>query len=195
MQKPNLVKATYFEQITIPVRVAKLLKDNGMEQAFQTIRDRYCVNYDDKYSVLIDALENLCGHVDNDYDEEDMIATMYFSDQTIMEYYRLCLEEARLKKIPFSETPSVQRAEWNVREWMDAPGCYYELRIETQKEWGCGIVFEYDAEYFYEFYALLSRMLPVLVFYKESLPAFRWEVEQLKRPFAIVPYHSKGAAA
>lgn len=185
-------------ELTIPVRVAKLLKENGMEQAFQNILEEYSIDCDGEYWVSIYALENLCDHVENDYDEQEEIVTMYFSDRTVMEYYRLCQDEARLTQVPFSETPSVKQAEENVRKCLDVPECYYcgyWLRVEPEEEWGYGIVFEYDASYFYEFYALLSRMVQVLVFYRENLPALRREVDQLKRPFAIVPYQPKGAAA
>lgn len=187
-----------FWQLTVSVRVAKLLKDNGMEQLFEGIRDRYAVDCDSEYWVAIEALENLCEYVESNYNEYDETGTMYFSDQTIMEYFRLSLEEARLKKIRFTQTPSVQRAIRSAKEWMEAPGCYYcayLLKLRPKQEWGCGILFEYDGSYFCEFYALLSRMVQVLAFYRENLPALRREVDQLKKVFAIVPYQPKGAAA
>jgi len=185
-------------QALIPVRVAKLLKDNGMEQAFQVIRDGYLVDYYDEFPASIEALENISDYFEGDYNEDEDISTMFFSDQSIMEYYRLCQEETRIKKIRFEESVHVYKAAERVRGWLEAPGCYYcdyRLEIKPAEQWGCGILFLYDPNYFYEFYPLLYNMLGALSFYKESLPALRREVDELKRPFAIVPYDPKGAAA
>lgn len=187
-----------FSYVMIPVRIAKLFKDKGMDQAFELIRDNYCVDYDDEYSATFDALGLISDFFESDHDEEQGISTMYFSDQTLMEYYRLCREETRLKKIPFQASVYVRQAEMNVQKWLDSPDCYYcdyQLKIEPEKQWGCGIVFLFDSDYFNEFYPLIYNMLGALNFYKTILPAFRREVDALKRPFAIVPYEPKGAAA
>lgn len=187
-----------FSCVMIPVRIAKLFKDKGMDQAFQLIRDDYCADYDDEYPATFDALGLISDFFESDHDEEQGISTMYFSDQTLMEYYRLCREETRLKKIPFQASVYVRQAEMNVQRWLDSPDCYYcdyQLKIEPEKQWGCGIVFLFDSDYFNEFYPLIYNMLGALNFYKTNLPALRREVDALKRPFAIVPYEPKGAAA
>ncbi len=187
-----------FSCVMIPVRIAKLFKDKGMDQAFQLIRDDYCADYDDEYPATFDALGLISDFFESDHDEEQGISTMYFSDQTLMEYYRLCREETRLKKIPFQASVYVRQAEMNVQKWLDSPDCYYcdyQLKIEPEKQWGCGIVFLFDSDYFNEFYPLIYNMLGALNFYKTNLPALRREVDALKRPFAIVPYEPKGAAA
>ncbi len=183
-----------FSQAIIPLRIAKLLKDKGQEQAFETIRDCYHIDDEDEFPALLDALGAISDFFD-DYDEEQGISAMYFSDQSIKEYYWLCREETRLKKIPFWKSAYVSRAAANARRWLDSPGCYYcdyQLKTDLEEPWGCGIVFLYDPDYFYEFYPLLHNMLGALSFYKEHLPALRREVDQLKRPFAIVPYTPKG---
>ena len=187
-----------FSCVMIPVRIAKLFKDKGMDQAFQLIRDDYCADYDDEYPATFDALGLISDFFESDHAEEQGISTMYFSDQTLMEYYRLCREETRLKKIPFQASVYVRQAEMNVQKWLDSPDCYYcdyQLKIEPEKQWGCGIVFLFDSDYFNEFYPLIYNMLGALNFYKTNLPALRREVDALKRPFAIVPYEPKGAAA
>ena len=187
-----------FSCVMIPVRIAKLFKDKGMDQAFQLIRDDYCADYDDEYPATFDALGLISDFFESDHDEEQGISTMYFSDQTLMEYYRLCREETRLKKIPFQASVYVRQAEMNVQKWLDSPDCYYcdyQLKSEPEKQWGCGIVFLFDSDYFNEFYPLIYNMLGALNFYKTNLPALRREVDALKRPFAIVPYEPKGAAA
>ena len=189
--------AESFSQALIPVRVAKLLKENQKNLAFEIVRDLFCVDCDDEFSASIEALENICDHFDHDCSEDHSEYFMYFSDQTIMEYYQLCREETRLKKIPFEGSSHVLKAEWAVRRWMEVPGCFYcdhKLEAEPDKSWGCGIRFTYSYEFF-EFYPLLERMLGVLDFYTQSLPALRREVDELKRPFAIDPYDPKGAAA
>lgn len=184
-----------FSLALIPLRIAKLLKDHGMDQAFEAIQNDYHVDDGDEYPASLDALGTISDFFEDNYEEEQSVATMYFSDQSIMEYYRLCREEARLKKIPLWESPYVSRAEMSVQRWLEAPGCYYcdyRLEIDPDKQWGCGIVFLYDSDYFYEFYPLFHNMLGALSFYKEALPDLRREVDRLKRPFAIVPYTPKG---
>ena len=74
-----------FSYVMIPVRIAKLFKDKGMDQAFELIRDNYCVDYDDEYSATFDALELISDFFESDHDEEQGISTMYFSDQTLMQ--------------------------------------------------------------------------------------------------------------
>lgn len=187
----------FFDALVV-VRVAKLLKDHGREDAFQLIRDCYCADYDDEYPASIEALENISDFFRHDYDDESDMERMYFSDRAIMEYYRLCREDARLRKIPFEESPLVKKAEDYVQEWMNEPGCYYcgyGIKLDPEEQWGCGIIFDYSAYDFYEYYPLLQRMLHVLDFYRDELPTLRREVDALKRPFAIVPYLPKGGAA
>ena len=45
-----------FSQAIIPLRIAKLLKDKGQEQAFETIRDCYHIDDEDEFPALLDAL-------------------------------------------------------------------------------------------------------------------------------------------
>lgn len=184
-------------QALVPVQVAKLLKTYGEEAAFQAVCRICSVDSNDEYAASIEALEHIYDFVERDYDEANDIEMMYFSDQTIMEYYRLCREDARLRKIPFEKSPLVRKAADHVREWLYEAECYYcgyELRIDPEKQWGCGIFFECFTEMFWEYYPLLRRLLNALAFFKAELPALRREVDALKRPFAIVPYTPKGAA-
>lgn len=74
-----------------------------------------------------------------------------------------------MKKIPFDQCPYVRDAEGHAREWLYVNGCYYcayELKLNPEEAWGCGIRFEYSTCEFWEFCPLLERMLEVLDFYK-----------------------------
>ena len=177
------------------VRVAKALKDHGKGSAFQAISGYPCDPYFEQ-EVCVRALEEMCCHFRADYDEENEIENLFFSDHSLMEYYRLCREHARLAQISFERSPWVARAVAHVREWLDVEDCYYcsyELKTEPGAEWGCGIQFQYDASYFWEFPFLALRMLAALAFYEWELPTLRVEVDRLKRPYALVLVPPKAA--
>ena len=119
------------------VRVAKALKDHGKGSAFQAISGYPCDPYFEQ-EVCVRALEEMCCHFRADYDEENEIENLFFSDHSLMEYYRLCREHARLAQISFERSPWVARAVAHVREWLDVEDCYYcsyELKTEPGAEW------------------------------------------------------------
>lgn len=188
----------FFPRAVTGVQVAKLLWDYQKRDAFKDVCTGSPIDEDCEYMTVIEALHSICDYVSSDDESDEEASYFYFSDQTIMEYYRLCQEYARMKGLPFGECTLVQEAANHVREWLEVIDCYYcgyELETDTEKQWGCGIRFLYDMDYFWEFYPLLQRMLKVLSFFQEKLPALRREVDATKRPFAIVPYEPKGAAA
>ena len=170
--------------------MAKLLKEHSKEDAFQLICHTCCIDSDFEYQACVNALENISDFFQSDCDEndDDDAEILYFSDRTMMEYYWLCREYARLKEISFDVCPYVRNAKKHAREWLYVNGCYYcsyELEIDLEKAWGCGIRFEYSTCEFWEFLPLLERMLEVLDFYKTELPKLRSEMEGLKRPYAL----------
>ena len=173
-----------------PVRAALLLKQYGKDDVFQQICTYYAVNPDEDLSAYYDALAYISDYFEaSDADESsDDVASMYFSDRDMMEYYRLCREFARLNHLPFEECCPVLKAKSHVQEWMGADGCYYcgyTLQTDTTTEWGCGILFQYCVYEFWEFFPLLQRTLEALAFYKRELPALRHEVDDLKRNYAL----------
>lgn len=177
-----------FSSALAVVRVAKLLKDHNREGAFQMLCYTCCVDPDFEYQAYLNALENISDFYRSDCNEADDAEILYFSDRTMMEYYWLCREYARLKEIPFDVCPYVGNAKKHAREWLYVDGCYYcsyELEIDLEKKWGCGIWFTYYSSEFWEFIPLLERMLEVLDFYKAELSKLRSEVEGLKRPYAL----------
>lgn len=185
----------FFQRAVTGVQVAKLLWDHKKENAFQEVCAGCRVDEDCEHMTVVEALYNICDHVIGDDGEEEDVGFFYFSDRTMMDYFRLCREYARMKKIPFEECPPVKEAEAHIWDWLGVTDCYYcgyALKTDTEKSWGCGIRFEYDVEYFWEYYPLLQRMLEALAFFPEKLPALGREVDALKRPFAIVPYVPKG---
>ena len=161
-----------FPSALMVVRVAKLLKEHGREGAFQMVCHTCCIHSDFEYQSCIEALENISDHFEAEYHEDNETEILYFSDRGMMEYFQLCREYARLKKIPFEQCIYVRDAKGHAREWLYVNGC-------------CGIRFEYSTCEFWEFCPLLERMLEVLDFYKTELPKLRSEVEELKRPYAL----------
>lgn len=177
-----------FPSALMVVRVAKLLKEHGREGAFQMVCHTCCIHSDFEYQSCIEALENISDHFEAEYHEDNETEILYFSDRGMMEYFQLCREYARLKKIPFEQCIYVRDAKGHAREWLYVNGCYYctyELKLNPEEAWGCGIRFEYSTCEFWEFCPLLERMLEVLDFYKTELPKLRSEVEELKRPYAL----------
>lgn len=77
-----------FPSALMVVRVAKLLKQHGREDAFQMVCHTCYVHPDFEYQSCIEALENISDHFEAEYDEDNETEILYFSDRGMMEYFR-----------------------------------------------------------------------------------------------------------
>lgn len=170
------------------LEVAAMVYETGYEHILEDLSE-YCFIQDEEYEFATNGIHGLCDFVGENYDENNEINSLYFSSEDMMDYYRLCRELSKLCNIPLKKCPYMQRAETTVREWLFQLDCYYcnyRLQTKINHKWASGIVFQYDASYFYEYLALFSRLLYVFSFYSEMVKELRLEVEAMKRQQAVL---------
>lgn len=157
---------------------AKKLYDVGRSDILDIVDGE--INPDDCISFGYEAVQYVCDRVYINYSERRDLYTYYFSDESIMRYYKLCREYTRLKGIALRDNSYMKRAEENVSENLDSGCyyCYYRLQTKINHAWSAGIVFYFSSD-FYEFDALVYRMAEVKDFFIHEAETLQKEVDRL----------------
>lgn len=95
--------------------------------------------------------------------EEHDVNTWYFSDDNIMEYYRLCRTYSAAHKIKLQDNPFMQQAELAVESAMDLGHAYgfgWWLNTKINHKWASGIVLRTDS-YFRSEIPLIGALLDI----------------------------------
>lgn len=137
---------------------AKILYDADRQDILCDIDE--ALDSDNCFAFALEALDRICDFVAINYNEQSELNGYYFSDTSIMEYYRLCRKYSEQNGVKLEDNKYIQRAKQEVDECLNSECyyCYYLLQTKTNHDWASGIVFYYD-ENFYEFDALLERMV------------------------------------
>ena len=157
--------------------MAKRIYDNGRKDILDRIDAE--IDPDDSYWFANGALEMICDYVDMKYDEEREVTSYYFSDESIMEYFKYCRQYAKIKGVKLQDCDYMKKANDKVHEQLES-GCYYcDFHMETKinHEWASGIVFQFDAN-FYEFEALLLRILEIISFFRSEVVELKKEMDK-----------------
>lgn len=165
------------------LETAVMVYETGRSDILECLsRMPLCCEYESEF--VFEGMNLLCDFMREYYNEVIDVGTFYFSSNTMMEYYRLCREYGKLKRIPLTENPYLLRAKNHIHSQMNVDGCYYcsyHLQTKINHKWASGIVFNYDNSYFYEFSSLFSRLLYVFHFYDCTVKELRKEVDNLRR--------------
>ena len=144
---------------------------------------------DDLREIYYDLLYAACDYLSLDYDENYAQDHLYFSFQSMMQYYRLIREYGSLHSIKLCENPYVEKAEDMLDSafypctWDGGISWSYQKKIGS--EWSSGIVVEIDG-YFHSEYELLEALLAIDEWYKAEVQ----ELEKvLKKERALVKRH------
>lgn len=86
----------YISDLLPMLFTGKMLYDNGREDILDIVDD--AIDSDNCFTFAMEALENVCDFVACNYNEERMVSSYYFSDESIMEYYRLCRKYSKDRK-------------------------------------------------------------------------------------------------
>lgn len=168
------------------LEVAVMMHEAGRED----LLDEVCgcsFDYEEDYEFATNGLYAVSDLVKDYYNQNKEIGSYYFSSHDMMAYYRLCREYGSYKGIPLKDNPYMRRAKETVHGLLLKSDCYYcgyILQTKLNHQWASGIVFYYDSSYFYEYTALLSRMILIFQFYTETLAELRAELETLKNQSA-----------
>lgn len=157
----------------------KKLHDVGRKDVIKQIDGT--VDADDFFALGYEAIEYISDYVFSYYSEYSGDSSFYFSDDSIMEYYRLCREYSKLKGISLKDNPYMKKAEDTVRENLDSSCyyCYYRLKTKVNHRLAAGIVFYFSCD-FYEYESLVYRMADVIDFYRNEVCVLKDEVRRLK---------------
>jgi phenylalanine-4-hydroxylase len=165
----------------ISVYVCKIIHDTGRLKEFMQDGPEY-VDSDTDYAAVRIGLyyvtEKVWSSVTHDSDYGEVIETLYFSDSTIMEYYRLCREYGKRHGVKLATNPYMLEAKRFVDNCLDqgCPVCEYRLQTKINHDWASGVVFRMWPEFEWHF-ALLTLIHQIFGFYREQLQRLKKELE------------------
>lgn len=129
---------------------------------------------EDFYCMFYELLSLTADAIWNDYDESYDVGKWYFSNRSMVEYYRLCRIYGRAHKLKRKDNPYMRDAERYVEGVMDLGCCGYGWRLNTgvKHEWASGIVFRTDC-YFNGEYELLEALLCIQEWFTRAVIRLR----------------------
>lgn len=135
------------------------------------------------YMMFWELIDATADFVHYDYDEGWNVAKWYFSNEDMVEYYRLCRTYSALHGMKLKDNPYMQEAQRFVETIMDFNGQYgyaWYLCTRVNHKWASGLVFRTD-EYFNAEYDLLEALLTIGDWYTRGLKRLRGIIEEEKR--------------
>lgn len=134
----------------------------------------WLVNEDGWWSMVHNALQSVTNSVWITGD--DAVIKYYFSDDTMMEYYRLCREYCRIFGVSLKDNPFMKQAGAYVSQMLADISGYYDWFLHTRinHKWASGIVImhgeTFDSQGYME---LLEALLEIFSFYEAELSALK----------------------
>jgi hypothetical protein len=166
----------------VGVYIHKVIYDNGRLDEYAAEVPEY-VDCDAEYEVgylgLFYVTERVWYHRTSDPDYGSEVETFYFSNRDIMEYYRLCREYGKRRRVKLSANPYMLEAKRFVNDCLDqgCPVCDYLLQTKINHDWASGIVFRMWPEFEWHF-ELLTLINNIFMYYKEQLQKLKKELEK-----------------
>lgn len=130
---------------------------------------------EDHYMMWYELLSLVADAIWQDYDESYDVNKWYFSNRSMVEYYRLCRVYGDAHKLKLKDNPYMKEAERFVESCMDLDdSCGYGWRLNTgvNHEWASGIVFRSDC-YFNGEFDLLEALLGIQDWYPRAVIRLR----------------------
>lgn len=149
------------EELIPSIRVALLFATYGRLDALLSLG--YDCPCEDFYEIFWEMIGVTMGCVYSDFIEEYEINSWYFSDECIMEYYRLCRVYGSAHRMKLKDNPYMREAAGFVESSMDFGSGYgygWALQTKIGHRWASGIVFRSDG-YFNAEFQLLAALLEI----------------------------------
>ena len=122
---------------------------------------------------------------DNQYREVWEVDHWYFSNESMVEYYRLCRIYSQSYRIKLSANPYMEKARRFVNSAMNlyCTGYDWHLQTKVNHKWASGIVFETDC-YFNGEMEILEALLEIQAWYNREVVELRNLLEkEAQKPF------------
>ena len=173
----------YFEMSLIPIMVGKVLSDVGREKDYLERIGASPIEAEDYFSYIIEGLTTVCDFWEGREVGPYMDYCWFFSDQSMMDFYRLCRDWSRQRGIGLKDNPYMRHAEQELEEQLDSiHSCYYVYRYSTKvnHRWASGITLYISPEFNQEF-ALLKALAYLFDYYKRTAERLRYEIWKYDR--------------
>ena len=173
----------YFEMSLIPILVGKVLSDVGREADYLAEIGASEVVPEDYYPYIIEGLTAVCDFWEGREVGPYMDYCWFFSDQSMMEFYRLCRDWSRQRGTRLKDNPYMLQAEQELEEQLNGiDSYYYGYRYSTKvnHRWASGITLYISPEFNQEF-ALLKALAYLFDYYKRTAERLRYEIWKYDR--------------
>jgi len=125
---------------------------------------------DDYYETFYDAIGHAADFATGDFIEYYEAEKWYFSNKSMLEYYKLCRQYGSAHGMKLKDTPYMKRAANFVNSAMNLGGMGYDWFLQTKvnHEWASGIVIFTDS-YFNCQLELLEALLEIRQWYTDAV--------------------------
>lgn len=168
----------FFETSLIAILVGKALSDVGREKNYLEGIGSTSIEADDYYSYIMEGLIAICDFWCGQEVGPYMDSCWFFSDQGMMEFYRLCRDWSKQRGIPLRRNPYMERARLEVEEQLNSINSYcYNYRFSTKvnHQWASGITLYLSPEFNQEF-PLLMTLAHIFDYYRQTAKKLQYEI-------------------
>lgn len=116
--------------------------------------------------------------IDMDFVDEYEINTWYFSDENMMEYYRLCRTYGRAHRVKLKDNPFMREAQLAVENAMELGSSYgygWSLNTKINHKWASGLILHTDC-YFGSEISLIGALLDISDWYRDGVYRLRHQL-------------------
>lgn len=173
----------YFEMSLIPIMVGKVLSDVGREKDYLEGIGASPIVAEDYFSYILEGLITVCDFWEGREVGPYMDSCWFFSDQSMMDFYRLCRDWSRQRGILLTNNPYMERARIELEEQLNSINSYYyTFRYSTKvnHRWASGITLYLSPEFNQEF-SLLKALAHIFDYYKHMVEELRYEIWKYDR--------------
>lgn len=191
----------FFELRVIPIMVGKILYDAGREKRYLKGLGSEGAEPDDYYTYIWEGLTEICDFQCGREVGPYMDSCWYFSDQSMMDFYRLCRDWSKQRGIRLKDNPYMKQASREAAERMRLDSwCYtYHLHTGVHHKWASGIAIYSSCEFNQDF-RLLVALAELFAYYKQMTKELRYDIwkyeqeQQRKVLYLPLPKERKEAA-
>ena len=160
---------------------------------YDKLDDLMALGYDepseDYYSIFYETLGITADAVWSDYLEDYNINTWYFSNRSMVEYYRLCRVYGSAHHKKLKDNPYILEAQRFVESTMDfngSGGYGWWLNTKINHEWASGLIFHTDESFYGEF-ELVEALLEIQSWYSKAVYRLRGKMMEQHMAWLRVP--------